>query len=104
MAAVRGGLLSLATESLQDAWDKDHSAGAIAPKVYAKGAIEAATSLVIDPIQASWVKKHWGENYLKTENVFYRMLVISALTGHAGLPERKHHLPLLREQTDSLFG
>src|SRR5882724_5528395 len=38
-----------ATESLQDAWEKDHSSSAMAPNVYAKGAIEAATKLVIDP-------------------------------------------------------
>src|SRR5471032_2173165 len=65
-----------ATESLQDAWKKNHSSSVIAPNVYAKGAIEAATKLVIDPAQANWIKIHWGENYLKTENVFYRMLVI----------------------------
>jgi hypothetical protein len=51
-----------ATESLQDAWEKGHSPGAVAPNIYAKGAIEAATSLVIDPTQANWVKIHWGEN------------------------------------------
>ncbi len=92
------------TESLQDAWEKDHSASAVAPNVYAKGAIEAATSLVIDPAQANWVKIHWGTNYLKTENVFYRMLVISALTSHARLTGEKQYLPLLKDQVDSLSG
>ena len=91
-----------ATESLQDAWEKDHSPGAVAPNVYAKGAIEAATSLVIDPTQANWVKIYWGTNYLKTENVFYRMLVISALTSHARLTGEKQYLPLLKDQVDSL--
>jgi hypothetical protein len=91
-----------ATESLQDDWEKDHSSGAIAPSVYARGAIEAATKLVIDPAQANWVKIHWGEYYLKTENVFYRMLVISALTSHARLTGEKQYLPLLRDQVDSL--
>ena len=90
------------TESLQDAWEKDHSSGVVAPNVYAKGAIEAATSLVIDPAQANWVKVHWGTNYLKTENVFYRMLVISALTSHARLTGDKKYLPLLKDQVDSL--
>ena len=51
-----------ATESLQDAWEKDHSSSVVAPNVYAKGAIEAAASLVIDPTQANWVKIHWGTN------------------------------------------
>ena len=90
------------TESLQDAWEKDHSSSAIAPNVYARGAIEAATSLIIDPAQANWVKIHWGANYLKTENVFYRMLVISALTSHARLAGDKRYLPLLKDQVDSL--
>lgn len=91
-----------ATESLQDAWEKDHSLNIVAPSIYAKGAIEAATKLVIDPTQANWVKIHWGENYLKTENVFYRMLVISALTSHARLTGKKEYLPLLKDQADSL--
>ena len=38
-----------ATESLQDAWEKDPSSNVVAPNVYAKGAIEAATRLVINP-------------------------------------------------------
>jgi hypothetical protein len=90
------------TESLQTAWEKDHSASAVAPNVYAKGAIEAATRLVIDPVQANWVKIHWGTNYLKTENVFYRMLVISALTSHGRLTGDKKYFPLLKDQVDSL--
>ena len=63
-----------ATESLQAEWEQGHSPYTVAPKVYAHGAIEAATRLVIDPKQANWVKLHWGKKYLKTENVFYRML------------------------------
>jgi len=43
-----------ATESLQDAWEKDHSTTLVAPNIYAKDAIEAATCLVIDPKQANW--------------------------------------------------
>src|SRR4029077_14157666 len=63
-----------ATESLQDAWEKDNRPSSVAPKVYAKAAIEAAARLVIDPKQANWVKIHWGDKYLSTQNVFYRML------------------------------
>jgi len=91
-----------ATESLQDAWEKDPSASPTAPNVYAKGAIEAATRLVVDPTQANWVKIHWGPKYLKTEDVFYRMLLISALTSHARLTGEKQYLPLLKDQADSL--
>jgi hypothetical protein len=91
-----------ATESLQAAWEKDNQLAATAPKVYAREAIIAATRLVIDPKQAQWVKKHWGENYLKTENVFYRMLVIAALTSHARLTDDKQYLPMLKDQVESL--
>ncbi|HWH70552.1 MAG TPA: hypothetical protein VNT26_14285, partial [Candidatus Sulfotelmatobacter sp.] len=67
-------------ENLQTAWDAgDHRAG-VEPKVFAKEAILAASDLVIDPKHATWVQKHWGTNYLHEENVFYRMLVIAALT------------------------
>ncbi len=91
-----------ATESLQDAWDREAHPTTIAPKVYAKGAIDAATRLVIDPTQANWVKIHWGNRYLTTEDVFYRMLVISALTSHARLTGDKEYLPMLKEQADGL--
>lgn len=90
-----------ATEALQDDWDASRPA-LIAPKVYAKEAIEAATELVIDPKHAGWVKLHWGSNYLTHENAFYRMLVISALTSHARLTGSKQHLDLLRNQVESL--
>ncbi|MEI7728495.1 MAG: hypothetical protein WCO56_02940 [Verrucomicrobiota bacterium] len=91
-----------ATESLQDAWEKNHALTPIEPKVSAKEAIAITTRLVIDPRQANWVKKHWGENYLKTQNAFYRMLVISALTSHARLTGEKQYLPLLKDQVESL--
>ncbi len=91
-----------ATESLQDAWLTNTSASAQAPKDYAKGAIEAATRLVIDPAQASWVKTHWGTNYLHRENLFYRMLIISALTSHARLTGSREFFPLLADQAGSL--
>lgn len=90
-----------ATEALQDEWTLNKSASA-APNVYARDAIEAATTLVIDPKQAGWVQKHYGTNYLTTENTFYRMLVISALTSHARLTDSREHLELLRSQVESL--
>lgn len=91
-----------ATESLQDEWEKGHSPYAVAPKVYARGAVQAAARLVMDPTQANWVKIHWGANYLKTENVFYRMLVIAALTSYVRLTGDKAYLPRLKDQVDSL--
>ncbi|MFT5188122.1 MAG: hypothetical protein ACI9DF_000628 [Verrucomicrobiales bacterium] len=66
------------TESLQSAWKADPSLSKVAPAVYARGAVEAATALVRDPNHAKWVRDHWGEDYLHHENAFYRMLYISA--------------------------
>ncbi len=90
------------TESLQSEWQKDQKLDPIAPKVYAAGAIDAAARLVIDPKQANWVKIHWGDKYLKTENVFYRMLVIAALTSHSRLTGSAEFIGLLRQQVESL--
>jgi hypothetical protein len=91
-----------ATESLQEAWEKNPAAASVAPKDRAHGAIEAAAALVLDPKQAAWVQTHWGTNYLSRENVFYRMLLIAALTSHAHLTGSREHLELLRTQTDGL--
>jgi hypothetical protein len=90
-----------ATESLQEAWEKDPSLARVAPKEYARGAIEASAALVSDPNHAGWVKKHWGDDYLLRENLFYRMLLISGLTSYQKLTDDKYE-PLLREQTESL--
>jgi len=91
-----------AIDNLQNAWEAgDHSAG-MEPKVYCHDAIAAASDLVIDPKHATWVQKHWGTNYLHHENVFYRMLVIAALTSRAKLLHDGAHLDLLRDQVESL--
>ena len=90
------------TESLQSAWETNRQLSVEAPREYAKKAVVAAARLVTDPQQATWVKTHWGTNYLKTENVFYRMLVISALTSHARLTEDTQYLALLQDQVESL--
>jgi hypothetical protein len=88
-------------ENLQAAWDAgDHTPG-IEPKVFARDAVIAASELVIDPRHASWVQKHWGTNYLHRENVFYRMLVIGALTAREKLLHDSAHLDLLRDQVES---
>src|SRR4051812_6068941 len=81
-----------AVQNLQNCWDAgNHSAG-LEPKVFAHDAIIAASELVIDPKHASWVKKHWREDYLHRENVFYRMLIIAALTTREDLLHEKAHL------------
>jgi len=89
-----------ATEALQKDWEA-HPAG-VAPKVYAREAIDAAADLVADPGQAGWVRKHYGAKYLHEEDCFYRMLLISAATSHAKLTGSSRHLALLRDQVETL--
>jgi hypothetical protein len=91
-----------ATEALQDAWKKDPSLAPTMPAEYARGAIEAVTALVADPNHAAWVKAHWGDDYLRRENLFYRMLLISGLTSHQKLLGDKTYQPLLSVQVETL--
>jgi hypothetical protein len=88
-------------ENLQSAWDAGDHGTSTEPKVFAKDAIVAASELVIDPKHASWVKKHWGNDYLHRENVFYRMLVIAAITSRQNLLHDGAHLDMLRDQVES---
>lgn len=91
-----------AVESLQEEWERQPEPSGPPPRNFARGAVEAATALVLDPGHASGVKLHWGEDYLHRENVFYRMLIISALTSHHRLTGEERHLALLRDQVESL--
>jgi hypothetical protein len=91
-----------ATESLQREWEQDKTLSRVAPNVYAAGSIEAAADLIADPEQASWVKKHWGDNYLHKENVFYRMLLIGGLTSYHKLLSGDKYLGLIRDQVETL--
>jgi len=91
-----------ATESLQKAFDDDPTSASSAPSDYARGAIEAAAALVVDPNHASWVGDHWGDTYLEKENLFYRMLLISGLTSYQKLLGDNRYEDLLRSQAESL--
>jgi hypothetical protein len=89
-------------ENLQKAWDKGDHTGGLEPKAFCQNAIVAASDLVVDPKQAGWVQRYWGTNYLHRENVFYRMLVIAALTSREELLHDGVHLDLLRDQVETL--
>src|SRR4051812_16422699 len=91
-----------AVQNLQTAWEAGDHSGRLEPKVFAHDAIIAASELVIDPKHASWVKKHWGADYLHRENVFYRMLVMAALTTRENLLHDSAHLDMLRDQVETL--
>jgi hypothetical protein len=90
-----------AIEDLQSAWEAGDRTARIEPKVFARKAIIAASELVIDPKHASWVKKHWGEDYLHRQNVFYRMLVIAALTSRQNILHDDAHKDMLRDQVET---
>jgi hypothetical protein len=90
-----------AVENLQEAWESGDHGTAIEPKVFARDGIIAASELVVDPKHATWVKKHWGADYLHRENVFYRMLVIAALTTREKLLHDSAHSDLLRDQVET---
>jgi hypothetical protein len=91
------------TESFQKAWEKNPDLSKEAPKVYAREAIDAAKDLILDPGHAKWVQDHWGkEAYLTRENVFYRMLMMSAIISHHHLTDSDDHFELLRAQSNSL--
>ena len=91
-----------ATEALQQAFHENPTLAPSSPRVYARGAIEAAAALVADPNHANWVKDHWGDAYLQKENLFYRMLLISGLTSYQKLTGQIRYEALLRSQVESL--
>jgi hypothetical protein len=72
------------------------------PKEYARGAIEAAAALIVDPNHATWVRNYWGDDYLSAENIFYRMLYISGLTSYQKLLGGERYQELLMSQVDAL--
>jgi hypothetical protein len=96
-------LYLLATEELQKAWDQDHSLSPVAPKIYARESIDAAATLLMDPVNATWVRNFWGDDrYLKSQDVFFRMMVINGLTAHLALTGDQKYAEFLRGQADSL--
>lgn len=91
-----------ATANLQQAWDNGDRGTKTAPKVYARGAIEAAADLIMDPTHHTWVRTHWGENYMHRENVFFRAMLIQGLTAHASLCGDGKYRDVLRDQVETL--
>jgi hypothetical protein len=92
----------MGTEQLQAAWQRGELGGAPAPMSYARGAVDAARDLVLDPSHHTWVRTHWGEDYMHREDVFFRSLVIAALTSHLTLTGDRSSEPVLRDQVETL--
>ena len=91
------------TEALQTDWEKqDPVRRGPAPAVYARPAIDAAMDLILDPVQHTWVRQHWGADYLHRPNCFFRSLLIAGMTSYTRLTGDRQHLPLLRDQVQTL--
>lgn len=100
-----GGAFYLwATEALEerDHLTPDPVVASALPSRYAAGAIGAAAALMTDPAQATWVKQHWGEDYLERENVFYRMLLLAGMTSYRNLTGSNQYNEALALQARSL--
>src|SRR5688572_10034357 len=70
-----------ATEALQRDWEAGARVGA-APRGRARDAIDAAVELVVDPAHAGWVRAKWGPDYLESDNLFYRFLLIAGVDSY----------------------
>ncbi|MFT5354326.1 MAG: hypothetical protein ACI9KE_001531 [Polyangiales bacterium] len=69
---------------------------------YAAEAIEASRDLIMDEGHHTWVRNHWGEDYLHDNNVFFRSLLIAGLTSYCALRESPDDLAFLRDQVQTL--
>jgi hypothetical protein len=92
----------MATEELQAAAERGEISEDEAPMRYAAPAVEAARDLIVDPVHHTWVRTHWGDDYLHRENVFFRSLLIAGLTSHEALTHDGSSLPMLRDQVETL--
>lgn len=69
---------------------------------HAAPAVEAARDLIMDPAHHTWVRTHWGEDYLHDHNVFFRSLLIAGLTSYEALTRNGRVVAFLRDQVETL--
>lgn len=91
----------MATENLVNEWESSGGEGE-SPMVYARPAVDAAKDLILDPSHHTWVRTHWGDDYLHQENVFFRGLLIAGLTSYHQVTGDGDVLPTLRDQVRTL--
>jgi hypothetical protein len=92
----------MATVELQAAWERGEGSFGEAPLAYSRSAVDAARDLILDPSHHTWVRTHWGEDYLHREDVFFRSLLIAGLTSHEALTHDGSSLATLRDQVETL--
>jgi hypothetical protein len=69
---------------------------------YAGPSVQAARDLIMDPVHHTWVRTHWGDDYLHDHNVFFRSLLIAGLTSYESLTHDGGDLAFLRDQVETL--
>ncbi len=91
----------MATEALVVDWEA-HGRHGPSPAVESAAAVAASRSLIVDPSHHSWVRRHWGPNYLHEQDVFFRSLLIAGLTSHERITHDGTSVPMLRDQVETL--
>ena len=91
----------MATEELVRDWERGGREGP-SPALAAHEAVVASRDLLLDPSHHTWVRTHWGDDYMHRENVFFRSLLIGGLTSYERVTSDGSVLALLRDQTDTL--
>ncbi|WP_367870309.1 hypothetical protein [Luteolibacter sp. Populi] len=87
----------LATDNLQQLWEKDPTLAARPPRETGAAAIDACARILVDPGHAHWVRTYWGDDYLTEPNCFFRYLLVGGLAAHHRLTGKSDHLPLLHQ-------
>ncbi len=91
----------MGTEAMVTDWEASGRHGP-SPLEESRGAVTAAKDLILDPAHHTWVRTHWGPDYMHQENVFFRSLIIAGLTSYEHLTHDGTTTALLRDQVDTL--
>ncbi len=91
----------MGTEELERAWEREGRVGD-EPREASREAITAARDLLLDPSHHTWVRTHWGEDYLHEQNVFFRSLLIAGLTSYENLTRDGTTREVLLDQVSTL--
>jgi hypothetical protein len=91
----------MATESLVIDWESRGRHGP-SPAIAGASAVAACKQLLLDPSHHSWVRRHWGDDYMHRRNVFFRGLIIAGLTSYERITRDGTALPVLRDQVETL--
>ena len=86
----------ITAEDLERRGEIDATRGAI------REAVEKAAKIVASPATGTWVKTKWGKDYLKQENVFYRMLLILGLSSYENITGDRQYREMMSRQRATL--